>query len=118
MRLWEKRHAAGGHRWEWHPRGQDEYEQLRAGLTYLWAAVTARLVRLGAPKKAEQCRSVRGRVRRHQFQIDVTWVTVLFVIRLDGRGLGGLHLTTGQDDRIPDEAYDLARSRLGDMSGW
>lgn len=103
--------------WTWCPEAKTELPSFKERDRFLLPELAAKLkgatTRTSPPGEA-----AAGRVRQLAIITSTTY-WVLFVERLDGRGLGGLLLHRCEGECYPPAgAYEVAAHRLAEMSGW
>lgn len=109
--------------WRWLADAREDKTSLRDSDSTLFGDVTFAVQELVAVQSSPPGNSGRGRVRwiRAGFDHDPRCAFVMFVVRQDRRGLGGLlvALVPGCPSEPPDAVYDLAEQRLSHApDGW
>jgi hypothetical protein len=115
--------------WTWHPDADHECRRLRKQDPWAFGQLGHELVRLTTQTDGRPGRAAKGRIRQSFAPTGSTYLAVLFVERRDRPGLGGLLLhrtgsvggtrrTGGDPNNPPEGAYETARHRLSQMTGW
>lgn len=107
--------------WTWHrPDADHECKRLKKQDPWAFGQLGRELERLTTQTDGRPGRAAKGRIRQSFAPTGSTYLAVLFVERRDRPGLGGLllHRTEAKANNPPEGAYETARHRLSQMTGW